>query len=560
MTRLTPLLFLTLLAACGDPVPTTADILPADTTIVEGAPVQFEVEVRDQDGDLMRDVQGGSWSVADGPLEVNATGVVEGSAYGSGTVQYTIEDVIGEATVRVNPRLTLTAAMSYVNQAIQTPDDPIPLIPGRDGLLRLFVAVEEEHYYSGPLAVRVEMPNGYDTTLTRNGIRKTVNEGDLRWSYNAIVPGDLIEAPEVRVKVTYDPEDEIDGIDGQETLVFEADQLPRFDLMVVPTVSSVHPRRQVTNWANPSLTFGHSQLWAVRKLLPVSTATGRLEVHDVLEVDYGITTGAGWVRWLNDMNTLRAAEGRRDYYLGVMRHAGGGIGGIAYLGRPAVVASDIPATMSHELGHGMYLQHAPCNVSGDPAYPHPNGDIGQWGIDIETMSLKPPHFKDHMGYCFTDTWVSDFFFNKSLNRRKGSGLRVEEEPVLVLSGDITAGVFQPAFALDGVAARPDPAGTHLLTGVGEDGSEVFSFRFTPLEVMDADAGLGFHVAVPYSLDRDGRLARVTLTGPSVAMTLHADSHPLTVFERGPGGQVVRITTDHPGPVPAGSLGSRGLPR
>lgn len=123
MTRiaLLPALLPALLAACDGLVPTSADIVPADTMIVSGNPVQFEVEVRDQNGDLMLNPEGGKWVVAGGPVEVSATGVVTGTEYGIGIVEYRIEDVVAEARVRINPRLTLEASLSYVNQAIRIP-------------------------------------------------------------------------------------------------------------------------------------------------------------------------------------------------------------------------------------------------------------------------------------------------------------------------------------------------------------------------------------------------------------------------------------------------------
>ena len=244
-----------------------------------------------------------------------------------------------------------------------------------------------------------------------------------------------------------------------------------------------------------------------------------------------------------------------------MKHAGGAIRGIAYRNSPAVVAIDNPTTMSHELGHGMSLAHAPCDVPGDPDFPHEDGEIGQWGIDLDGLTLIPPDWKDHMGYCRENDWVSDYFFNKSLeyrdrtNRREGFS-----EPVLVLSGDITGKRFEPALALDAVPDAPAPNGTHLLTGFDEAGAVAFSHRFHPLEVLDGEVGhLMFNVAVPYDMTRSGELERVTLTGPSIRMSLLPDSHPRLVMERR-NGQVVSITTDHKGPVPLGALSSTGIPQ
>ncbi len=549
-----------LLAGCGGLVPTSADILPADTMIAAGNPVQFEVEVRDQNGDVMLSPEGGKWVAVDGPVEVSATGIVTGAEYGIGMVEYRIEDVVAKARVRINPKLTLEASLSYVNQAIQNPEDPIPLIPGRDGLLRLFVAVDQGHFYRDAIPARIQA-GPIDTVVSLGGIPKTVNESDFRYSFNAMIPGAVIEPPEIEVRVTYDPEDLYDGLDGEETLTFEVLDLPRFDLMVVPTVSSMHPRPDISQWARDGLTFDHDRMWATKKLLPVATEGAGLEVHEVLEVDYAIQTGSGWVRWLNEMGALRNLEGRRDYYLGVMKHAGGGIGGIAYVGRPAVVASDNPTTMSHEMGHGMSLQHAPCNVNGDPNYPHDDGEIGQWGIDVEEMELKPPHFKDHMGYCFQDEqWTSDFFFAKALRYRDRTNLiRVPERraPVLLVWGNISDRVIRPAFAAVGTPSVEDPGGRYVLRGLDAGGETVFDFRFTPDPILHLPNHEAFSLAISYDPERDGELAEVLLLGPGVEMALKRGG-PVTVIERGPDGQVLSIRAAT-GSERRGALVSDGLP-
>lgn len=420
--------------------------------------------------------------------------------------------------------------------------------------------MDQGHFYRDALPARIQVVGSLDTVVSMTGIPKSVNESELRYSFNAMIPGDVINPPEIEVRVTYDPENLYDGLDGEETLTFEVMDLPRFDLMVVPTVSSRHPRPDISQWARDGLTFDHNRMWATRKLLPVATEGAGLDVHEVLNVDYAIQSGSGWVRWLNEMGALRNLEGRRDYYLGVMKHAGGGIGGIAYVGRPAVVASDDPVTMSHEMGHGMSLLHAPCNVSGDPNYPHDDGDIGQWGFDVEEMALKPPHLKDHMGYCFVDRWTSDFFFEKAMRRRDRTNLirgPQHREPVLLVWGNITDRVIRPAFAAVGTPAVEDPGGRYMLRGLDARGETVFNFRFTPDPILHLPNHEAFSLAIPYDPERDGELAEVLLLGPGVEMALKRGG-PVTVIERGSDGQVLSIRAAT-GSESRGALVSDGLP-
>ena len=66
-------------------------------------------------------------------------------------------------------------------------------------------------------------------------------------------------------------------------------------------------------------------------------------------------------------------------------------------------------TLIHEVGHAHGRSHAPCSVGQpDPNYPHPNGELGEWGWDIVSGVLRhPSDNKDMMGYC-TPRWVSDY--------------------------------------------------------------------------------------------------------------------------------------------------------
>lgn len=74
-------------------------------------------------------------------------------------------------------------------------------------------------------------------------------------------------------------------------------------------------------------------------------------------------------------------------------------------------------TMAHEIGHACGLKHAPCGTSGDkvdsnyPAYePYdpadtPSASLGEYGADINTMTLHQPGSRDFMSYC-ASTWFS----------------------------------------------------------------------------------------------------------------------------------------------------------
>lgn len=555
-----------MLAGCESQIPTTADILPSDTMIVSDRPVQFRVEVWDQNRKLIDNPMDGAWS-ASGPLRVSPDGVVTGTGYGDGAVTYVIEGVTDEATVRVNPLLRLSAEVAYINQAIQNPDTPLPLIPGRDGVLRLFVTVNRQHYYEDAPEIMVEVGVGsaapeWDTIVSQGarGLLGAVDESDLEKSYNLLIDRRLVR-PDMYLDITYDPHDKIDGIEGTETLRPEVLGLPEFELMIVPTISSRHPRPGIENWAE-GLDIWDEKLWTIRTFLPVTPTDRSVTVHETFHTNWNLTTYGGWIRWLNHMGVMRRVENERDYYLGLQHYAGGGLLGIAYLGRPMATSTTTHngVTNSHEVGHSMSLPHAPCGVDGPP-FPYPDARIGQWGLDVEAMELVDPDvYRDHMSYCFGDPWTSDFFFEKAMRFRREAQLFERSVPVLMIWGDITDREFEPAFAFDAIPDRHEPDGKYLIRGLDELGDEVFAFRFTPAEISHVPGHEAFNLAIPYSPERDGLLSEVHLTGSGVHMILAQESMPATIIEKYANGQVRSIRELREGELPApGSLVSSGLP-
>ncbi|MFV8749424.1 zinc-dependent metalloprotease family protein [Nannocystaceae bacterium ST9] len=77
-------------------------------------------------------------------------------------------------------------------------------------------------------------------------------------------------------------------------------------------------------------------------------------------------------------------------------------------------------TFVHEVGHNQGLSHVYCpdgmSAGNDPAYPYPDGEIGNWGFGIRNFSLhNPTASHDYMTYC-GNTWPSDWTFNKTYLR------------------------------------------------------------------------------------------------------------------------------------------------
>lgn len=89
----------------------------------------------------------------------------------------------------------------------------------------------------------------------------------------------------------------------------------------------------------------------------------------------------------------------------------------------ATILSDIDLssdTFVHETGHAQGLSHVYCpdgnSAGNDPAYPYPDGQIGNWGFGIRFFQLhNPTASHDYMTYC-GNTWPSDWTFHKTYLR------------------------------------------------------------------------------------------------------------------------------------------------
>lgn len=119
---------------------------------------------------------------------------------------------------------------------------------------------------------------------------------------------------------------------------------------------------------------------------------------------------------LGELYDLQVAEGGSSYYYGYYTRDmnNDGWGGMAYrpgkTGVGLVPFTDIDFTLSHELGHNLSIQHAPCgNPDGvDTNFPYAGASIGTYGVprSFNTL-LMPDIYKDLMSYCGNEH-VSDY--------------------------------------------------------------------------------------------------------------------------------------------------------
>lgn len=324
--------------------------------------------------------------------------------------------------------LNLRPAVAYVVQVVQTQAGDVPLVAGRDALLRVFVTASEPTSESP--AVRVRLTSGGVTrtetlTAAAPGTPTDVDESRLDRSWNLLVPAALVR-PGLTVTVEVDPQDAIaerDEGDNTMTKILDVRGVPPGRVVVVPVITGgIEGPPRVTEASARAITD------LARKLFPFPT----LEV--TLHAPY--TTGAfqrnteplrAWPEVLSELAALRAAEGSSAEYLGIVRIETTpellGLASRAHVGiSHDDIASDADTVAAHELGHVWGMRHAPCGGAAGPeiTYPYANGATGAWGIDLERMMLKPPTLHDVMGYC-SGVWISDFTYRKVMANRIAAG-------------------------------------------------------------------------------------------------------------------------------------------
>ena len=549
------------LAGCGDlasrpdRVPWTLQLLPADTSVLEGESVEYRLKVLDKDGaafDRLPSWAPPTWSVSD-PAVASVSADGQATALGAGRearVRVGLAQLSGGARLRVNPRsVTLDVVAVHLTQAVQTLGGDVPLIAGRPALLRAFVTGDRPSFFRPrPLAtfyrdgeavhqVRLDPP------LDR--IPVEVDEGRGDRSFNGTVPGWVLQ-PGVRLVVDLDPEGIVPAATGSELrfpafgqLALDVRTVPPMALTVVPVLHSAD-QTAVLTWVDgmtatsPTITF-------VRSILPI----GELEftLHEPYRTSADLETGSGWFQLLREMSVLRLLEGERGYYYGALAlPPETPFRGLGWIGRPPAIGDINLDTFAHELGHSMGLRHAPCGGASNPDvnYPYEDGSIGAFGFETRagnTRIVDPSEYWDLMTYC-DPSWISDYHFVRALNyRRARESLTLTDGPgeMLLLWGSAGEAelLLEPAFVIEAPPKLPE-GGPYRLEGFDGRGRSLFSLAFTPVEVEFGGGQFAF--AVPYESGWGGAggLDRIRLSGPEGSVTLPRSGGHRVAFITDPG--------------------------
>ena len=463
-----------------------------------------------------------------------------------------------------NSRVALCAAgdagmTAYLTQATQSLDYPVPLVAGKDALLRVFVTRETDADVSMPLVRATFYQDGaevFSTDIPGGGVSipQQIDEGDLSASANAPVPGRVL-APAAEMVVEIDPEGVTDpslGIAGRlpasGRIVLDVQEVPPLKLTMIPFLWTEHPDRSILMRLE-GLTEDSDLFRYTRDLLPVNELD--LHVHDPvsISVDPSWENQDELIRLTTMISTMEGASG---HYMGVLRN---GAGWGLLPGNVSISVLHGP-TIAHELGHNFNLLHAPCGsvVGPDPDFPQSDGSIGNWGYDLLDGTLVSPDTPDLMTYC-EPRWISDYHFTKAAGYRISQGTAQAaasnfNAPSLLLWGGVNEmgdPVLEPAFVVDAVPHTSRLNGPYRITGTATDGRTLFSLSFGMAEIGDGEGGV-FAFALPIRRDWSERLERITFSGPEGVVALNGRDDPAAVLLLDPASGAVRgLLMDGPEP-------------
>ena len=468
-------------------------------------------------------------------------------------------------------------ADAYLVQSVQSLSEPVPLVAGKEALLRVFVTAVEATTETLPPATAtfyVDDSESYEVDIdgTTETIPIKIAEESLAKSLNVVIPASKIEEG-LELVIEIDPDSTIDHEILATTRIPESGRLyvgvkevGSTELTLVPFLYTEDPDSSVIDAVEGMADDeeDHELLHPTYDLLPI----GELAVkgHDPVEIDSDRILDV-----LIRTKAIRQAEGATDFWMGLMANPGGAAVGAAYISGKVSASRLAATTMAHELGHNFSLRHAPCGGPRgvDEEYPYEDGRIGAWGYDHRDEEVVNPSTKDLMSYC-SPRWIGSYHFTAAANYRTMHRMEMRqgaERSLLVWGSRSASGELSmdPPLVVVGRQLLPDGSGDYDLTGRDDAGEELFSFSFDMIEPADAEEGTGLFVFLLPPAPGWESLASLVLggSGPS-SFVLDADSEATMAMVRDlRTGQVRAIRGDFAEPprVPPGQVvrWSRGIP-
>ncbi len=479
-----------------------------------------------------------------GSYAVSAADVITGGDTYTPSVSLPTVQVVAGATASVTVSYTETAQIPTLNlridglnltQSTQTYASNVPLVAGRAGYLRVFVLANESN--TARPAVRVRFRNG-SSTSTRNidapggSTPSTVLEGTLGSSWNLPVEAALVR-PGLTIEATVDPGGSIAESNEGDNQITKALRVQTVPAARIRFVSIQQGSSAPGNVSNPGQLIALARRVHPLNAIEVDVRSGVFTASQSLQPG-----GEGWGQVLGDLDAQRLldADGGNRIYFGIAKldyARSQGLVGLAFSGLPSATTAlgwddtdDASRVVAHELGHIWGRRHSPCGSPPevDLQYPYPGGQIGVYGLDVTppvtAADLMPLSSPDIMSYCFQNPWISDYTYQGIMSFRAANASAVlagQPQPSLLVWGRIVNGraVLEPSFEVVARPSLPTRPGPYSVSGIGEDGSRLFTLSFDVAKVEESPSGNGhFAFVVPMEWSSASRLSNLSLQGPT----------------------------------------------
>ena len=345
--------------------------------------------------------------------------------------------------LQATPGVTIKEIALY--QAVKRPlmadgmpaTSDIPIVAGRDALLRVFVNVDSSH----DLTAQVFFDGDKEPIQIVQTIPASSTDEKLISTLNFDIPGDKITKA-TKYRVVIGEPNVAKALDAQPLLYPATGSDPIAAESVGETLKIVlAPIAYGVDAVLPPMTDEQIKMYAdgFRAMYPSPKLELTVRSEPIVWTKTVSAGGQGWDTLLDHVAEVRLMDkvGTDVYYYAPFTPkssfgsfcGGGCVAGLGLLGDPGDNYSraaiglgyadpDSVITALHEIGHNHGRQHAPCNVpDADPNYPHKGGEDGVWGYNLLTKKLYPPTTTDIMGYCL-DVWISDYTFTALVERIK----------------------------------------------------------------------------------------------------------------------------------------------
>lgn len=339
---------------------------------------------------------------------------------------------------------------------------PVRVVSNRDAVMRIFVQRDAD-FTPREVYARVDFEDSsLEPVQQQFTIDADSTESDIFSTLNLAIPSDRLQG-EISYQVSLrEISGNSDGSDsgavwpsgGYASLATESNGAP-VQLVLVPVRYNADGSGRLPDTSDAQLGLYEEMMYTTYPVTGIDVI-----LREPMDWSGAITAfGGGWSNLLNAIADLRNTDGAttEQYYYGLFAPADSlnefcSMGCVAGMSNVAMNPSDSWArvsiglgfpgetsasTMIHEVGHAHGREHAPCGLGpqpSDPGYPYAGAVIGEWGLDIENVSLKEPStFKDFMSYC-DPYWVSDYTFDALFERVAAVNALADVEPSADLAG------------------------------------------------------------------------------------------------------------------------------